>query len=308
LNTNNILSLSISGIFSSINGGFLSSSGLIITTSGLFNPNIYNSLLIGGTNNLGFYNYEGLIDDFRVYNRVLQNYEINTLFNHPGYSFINSNNNYILSTNTITNTVIPKPINIYTSDKLYDSNNIVYYSLSGIVGNDDVGFNGNVYYNNINVGYNTISLSGILTGITQYKYFIQNYQIFGLIYPIQLFVNFNFSKNYDNNFYASVVQYTISGILNTDLGKVDISTNYIANYTTMYPTISGLVNVTNLSVYGLSSNNYYVQSSNSYYGIITPRPSISIATPPYGYVVCLSLYICRYVMYLCMNYIYVNMI
>ena len=276
LNTNNILSLSISGIFSSINGGILSTSGLIISTSGLFNPNIYNSLLIGGTNNLGFNNYEGLIDDFRVYNRVLQNYEINTLFNHPGYSFVNSNNNYILSTNTITNTVIPKPINIYTSGKIYDSNNIVYYSLSGIVGSDDVGFNGIVYYNNINVGYNIISLSGILTGITQYKYFIQNYQIFGSIYPIQLFVNFNFSKNYDNNFNASVVQYTISGILSTDLGTVDISTNYIANYTTMYPTISGLVNVTNLSVYGLSRNNYYVQSSNSYYGIITPKPSISI--------------------------------
>ena len=276
LNTNNILSLSISGIFSSINGGILSTSGLIISTSGLFNPNIYNSLLIGGTNNLGFYNYEGLIDDFRVYNRVLQNYEINTLFNHPGYSFINSNNNYILSTNTIINTVLPKPINIYTSGKIYDSTNIVYYSLSGIVGSDDVGFNGIVYYNNINVGYNIISLSGILTGITQYKYFIQNYQIFGLIYQKQLFVNFNFSKNYDNNYNTSNVTYTLSGILSTDLGTIDISTNYIANYTTMYPTISGLVNVTNLSVYGLSRNNYYVQSSNSYYGIITPKPSISI--------------------------------
>ena len=246
----------------------------ILTTSGLYYyPNVYSNLLIG-TSNISDY-YEGFIDDFRFYNRVLENFEINMLSNSPFYSFSNLNLNYILSTTRSTNTIIPKPINIYTENKTYDGNNLVYfYTLSGIINNDILTLCGIVYYNDINVGYNSITVSGFLYGIHSYRYFIQNTQIFSYITKKNIIPLFNFNKIYDNTYITKNVTYTLPDVIYSDIGTIDILSNYSSIYLSKYPTISGIVNVTNLSLYGSSINNYTIQNTLNYTGIITPKPYI----------------------------------
>jgi len=244
----------------------------ILTTRGLYYyPNVYSNLLIG-TSNISDY-YEGFIDDFRFYNRVLENFEINMLFNSPFYSFNNLNLNYILSTTKSTNTIIPKPINIYTENKTYDGNNLVYfYTLSGIINNDILTLCGIVYYNDINVGYNSITVSGFLYGIHAYRYFIQNIKIFSYIKKKNIIPLFNFNKIYDNTYITKNVTYTLPDVIYSDIGTIDILSNYSSIYLSKYSTISGIVNVTNLSLYGSSINNYTIQNTLNYTGIITPKP------------------------------------
>ena len=242
---------------------YINGSNLLTTNGTYYYPNTYTNLLVGN-------GYDGYIDDFRVYNRVLQNYEILMLYNSPCYSINNSNNNYILTAYQTTNTIVPKPINIF-ANKIYDGTNIAYtYTLSGLVNIEAVTLCGIIYYDNINAGNNFITICGTLYGADSYKYFIQNYYTVGIITTKILTPKFNFNKIYDTTLITNNVTYTLSGVLVQDIGTVDISTNYLSLYTNIYPTISGVVNVTNLSLYG--SNNYTIIGSINSTGIITPKP------------------------------------
>ena len=88
---------------------------------------------------------DGYIDDFRVYNRVLQNYEINMAYNNLSYSFNNSNttnNSYDAAPQLIFQSgYIDTFNNSFGSDYQFDfrmlasNNNFTFESLSISGGN-----------------------------------------------------------------------------------------------------------------------------------------------------------------------------
>jgi hypothetical protein len=185
-----------------------------------------------GNNQQNTSNYTGLIDEYRMFNRVLTPSEINALYNYSGITYLsnNNNNNYTIIQN-IYGTIYPKLLSIY-GYKVYDSTTNAYLTLSGIVNNDNVTISNYIAnYLDSNVGlYKFISASGILIGNSANNYTIPLTGI-GYILPALIYPNFNInSKIYDKTLNGTINGYTLYGIYSSDVGYVDICNNYTITY------------------------------------------------------------------------------
>ena len=223
---------------------------------------IMTNLYIGKAN-FKYYNYNGYIDDFRVYNRTINTDEIIELNKSKSYSFNNQNNNYTLIGNNIGN-IFQRPLNITINDKIYDGQIDATYNLTNVLPNDNVTISGFVYYENANAGTNKlVTISGFLIGSLYYT--ISSYIIKGTITQKVLTPQFDATKIYDGTRTISSLIYTISGILNNDI--VYLNNNYNANYISSN-TGSQLAIISNLSLFGKDISNYTISSTLLFYSNI----------------------------------------
>ena len=179
-----------------------------------------------------------------------------------------SYNYNVLSYASLSGIIIAKPISFIPNNKVYDGTNIVYGSLSGSISGDIIIYN--AIFNNINVGYQSITISSLLN----------NYNLstiaFATIYQLGLQIIFNSTKIYDNtNNVTSLNIIGISGILIQDQNiPINIS-NYIANYLSLNVGNSIRINY-QITISG--NNNYYIPPGITF-GNITPAPVYIISSP-----------------------------
>jgi hypothetical protein len=155
-------------------------------------------------------------------------------------------------------------------NKTYDatSNININYTLSNIILSDTVYLNYNYILYGINVGTYLLDIYGINTNNNNYFITISSYIQDIIIYPFNLNVSFNsLNKIYDGNNIA-YVNYEFVNIYTKDIGYVDISNNYLALYDTINPGINIPINISNVNLFGLLSNNYYISSNYTINGII----------------------------------------
>ena len=153
---------------------------------------------------------------------------------------------------------IPATLIIYGGDKVYDRTNLIgpytSISLSGII--DTIQYvSSRSYYNNINYGYQSITISNIIfSRSTIHNYNLSINQIYGFISAKPIIASFtNLNKTYDktnNNLN------TISAILNSIYAQDNI---YITGFTGLYKTNqagSTFIDISNIIIEGTSKNNY----------------------------------------------------
>jgi hypothetical protein len=256
--------------------GYILPAPLLITL--YFKDKLYDRTQVTSLNNYtisGLYNIDiGIVDissysafyrDFNgnylipvdVSNVVLYNISIDPTQQTNGFS------NYIASTFNYGSNILPFPINVKGSNKIYDGTSNIQVTLSGIIYSDIITYKAN--FNNINVGYVQITISGLNTN----NYHVNNI-IYGNIFSKLLTVQFNnLPKTYDSTYIANVL-YTLSGIINND--NVDISSiNIIANYNTINIGNSR-IDISNIYLYGNSASNYIIHTIANIFGYILPAP------------------------------------
>ncbi|MEI6598746.1 MAG: hypothetical protein WCL22_06925, partial [bacterium] len=256
-----------------------------------------------GTNGAKSQFFIGAISEFIIYNSVLSttkrqqiegylawkwNFNNSLPTNHPYYNNkpvyipITNNNNYqLFNNNTYANiyqrllTASFTGINhVYNAQTLGSTN----YSITGIYSGDIVDIS-NIYTSNFidpNVGNNKLMyINQInLIGSSYFNYYIS---ISGYsnanITQATLIPNFySLGKIYDRNTYAPI-SYNLSGFFPSDIGFIDISNNWIANYRTNNAGTGIYIDINNIITYGNSTtiNNYYINPTNTISGIITSR-------------------------------------
>jgi hypothetical protein len=145
---------------------------------------------------------------------------MNTL---PPFTF----NNYIISNTTTYATITPKVINNTITSKNYDGTNTGFYALSGYIYGDNITISGSCLLSNINVGLTTLTLCGSIINTNDLQvnnnYILQSNVYSFNILPIQIIPTFNIQvKTYDKIINNVVLSYSLSGIVNQDIGLVDI--------------------------------------------------------------------------------------
>jgi hypothetical protein len=201
-----------------------------------------------------------------------------TMYKNINYQFVSlvTNANIYQKKLNIIFTALPKIYNTLTPGQSI-------YTISGIAVGDIIDIS-NIYTttfvdfnvgNNMNVYINYINL----IGTRYFNYYIDtSATILGNIIPSRLIPNFvSLGKVYDRNSYASVI-YNLSGLFDIDLGLVDISAVWMANYKDVNVNIGIPIDISNIKIYGDSRvvKNYYIDSRNTISGIITKRYLYSI--------------------------------
>jgi hypothetical protein len=260
-----------------INGVFQATQiSLYPTTNGYFYGNI-----LGGYNQPSYVpTWLGYLDDFRVYNRVLSQTDVTNLYNYT-FMQVNINNNisYQLFNNLTTAnifqrylhatfTAVPKVYNTYYSGQST-------YTISGLYAGDIIDIS-NIYtttFNSINVVNNTsVYINNVtLTGANYFNYVIDSSAvILGSVIPATLNPNFYcIGKVYNRNSYAPLI-YNLSGMFDQDVGLVDISQIWMANYRNVNAG-NNYIDISNIKLYGIGAFNYTIPNYTTISGIISKR-------------------------------------
>jgi hypothetical protein len=220
------------------------------------------------------YTVSGIInnDDVNIFNAITSNFEdanagnkliyINNVLLYGDQSI----NYYVDISDIIIGNIFPIELigNFHGIDKIYDgtTNIKLNYSLSGIINNDFVDISNTFIANlqNVNIGEQLIDVDNItLYGSTNYYIDISNnVNINVIISPALLTINYFPNDKYYDSSNNVVINYTISGVYNND--DVDIIYNaYFDNIDVGYHN----VNINNIQLFGVKSNNYYITTYNT---------------------------------------------
>jgi hypothetical protein len=264
---------SVSNIY--INGLLYTTTRKLFYTSTPFDRPIISGTIYGQN-----YGINGYIDEFIYYNRILNQFEIESLYNYNLQESIGifatknvgsnilinilnniplsiNGTNYIINNSITTANILQKPINNIINTKVYDGTNIGTYSLSGIVYGDNVSILGSVLLSNTNVGPTILTICGYLDNP---NYILQSYNYPFTILQKQIIPIFNVKvKVYDKITTNPVITYTLSGIVLNDINNVDICNNFIGIYKSINYGYA-YVDISNITLYGLQSINYYINS------------------------------------------------
>jgi photosystem II stability/assembly factor-like uncharacterized protein/uncharacterized protein YjbI with pentapeptide repeats len=199
-----------------------------------------------------------------------------------------SANNYIITPiQSLIAQIYPRLIGITFNggDKIYDKTNttgVVNYILSNIISNQTIIITSfTSLFKNVNVGLVLIDISNvILAGSTINNYYITpSPPISANIYAKQVLISFtSINKTYDNTSYAYVINPTISGLINSDILNITIS-SYLSFYVDKFVQNNKINYVNNIILFGKNANNYIVNPPTiiSYSNII-PKQIYLIAT------------------------------
>jgi hypothetical protein len=198
--------------------------------------------------------WKGSIDDFRVYNRVLNSDQILALYNNTQYN-INNVNNYQFYTKIKTANIFQRYLYSTGVNKIYDQQLVATLTISNIVGNDVVSYFAE--FDDINSGFGKLVYLSLSSNVINYKLF--NNLTTANIYKKQLTpIYFGINKVY-NAITLCSISYTLSGIIKGDF--VDISNFMISNFIDIDVGVNKLVYINNVALYGSSYLNYYIDSS-----------------------------------------------
>jgi photosystem II stability/assembly factor-like uncharacterized protein len=191
-------------------------------------------------------------------------------------SGMTKNNYYVVNIPPIIGLIIPKKVNItfVPLDKIYDNttiayitNPIIYESLTFVTVSSYI-----ANYNNIYVESNKIMyISNII--LTDFNYVVISpiLTLSSNILPKQIyFIGNGDTKIYDKTSYATLNNIYLSGVFNSDISYVSIS-SYIVYFNNIYVQQNKLIYINNIYITGQLSYNYYI-FSNTTTGIILPKP------------------------------------
>jgi len=238
------------------------------------------------TNNIGIYPIDVgkvFVNGYFLYvNSIAEMDKIIDISNNLGNVYLTGDRsiNYYLYNNLFTTgNILPKPITILSTilPKIYDTftdANLIL-DISGLVSSDNGKYSANYEYANFNnalVGNNKpLNVKYIyITGPYVQNYIYDTYlTLVGNILPAQLTITATpKSKIYDNNVDASAV-YILNGVLSND--NVFINSGD-ASFNNKNVGINKTVTMTNFSLSGYSSYNYYIDSSLVIYGYANIYP------------------------------------
>ena len=234
---------------------------LIYVDNVLVNTNInslYPNAKLRTVNYIGKY-FNGSIDDFRIYNRCLDNTDINNLYNNNVFNLNNAN--YLLYQNTFYGSIVPRVVQVLGNSVIYNSNNTVTLYFANKISSDNIDISTNYTANYLNyyaqknqlISYNNLTIYG--TDISNYSCSLSGVTT-GDINPALLQVKFNTNKYYDKNaFYTPY--YTISGYYNADISYITLSSSIYGLFRNNKVGLTQ-VDISNIYLYGQSASNYYL--------------------------------------------------
>jgi len=193
--------------------------------------------------------------------------------------------NYTINSIITVNGIIKKKIlDISASPitKIYDTSTTFNFivDLSGVLSGDNVSATGTGDASGVNVAtYNSSNISTnytrfVLSGPQSDNYDISSNSIIQIKNNATITRKFLtasanvIDKTYNGDVSANVT-FVLNGILSNDI--VDVSTNYIAKYINANAGQNKQVDVSNITLYGNSSGNYYIDSSLLLYGSILQK-------------------------------------
>ena len=224
-------------------------SPIIINTGGLF-------ILSQNINNINIDASNGIVTFSNPINVSTYNFDI--------IYILNSNQ----TINSYTLNVLELNIICFGNNKIYDKSIIATLTLSGIV-NNDVVIPPNAYFDDYYVGINkNITISGFLSGINSNNYNLTTTITNANILPKNVTINFkSIKKQYDGNTNVKIYFNDISGIYYDD--ELYLKT-FVANFENPTINTNKIINITNITLSGLQSNNYYVNETSQILGTIIP--------------------------------------
>jgi hypothetical protein len=243
----------ISGIFSSnyTLAPVAPINGTISNTNiyGFINDKVYDGTLIttitlsGAIGN--FTNPYGVFNDINIGSSKPVTIAGLTSINNIGYNVIVLNS---------TASILPKSVQAFTNDKVYDGTNIVYLTLSGVVIGDNISINAT--YPDKNIGINkTVTISSTLVGNNSgnYNFINRNSNFISSIFPKTLIGSFTSSgKQYDTTNNVNNLLYTITGIVNNE--NVSLN-NYVGTYRNKFAGLQ-TIDISNTVLFGSDISNY----------------------------------------------------
>jgi len=258
--------------------GFISPLNLNVSFTG--NDKIYNSNIIAYVSNPILYGviYPDNVSISSYNSYYLDPYVANNKIIYIS-NIITNNTNYIINqTITTSSNIYPSLLylNSFGDTKIYDQTinaSIYNLSLSGIYVSDISYISISSYtatFNDINSGINKIiTISNIiLNGPLSYNYYILYNNTLGTILPKPITGSFTgINKSFDSNTKATVINPVLFDIISPD--NVYIY-NYLSNFNDSNVGTNKIINVTNITLSGTSSNNYTISGITSSGSILYP--------------------------------------
>jgi hypothetical protein len=162
----------------------------------------------------------------------------------------NNNKNYNLQNNITYGDIYKKSVYAYGTNKEYDNTPIAYLTFSGMINNDIIMYNAFYQDKNIDINklINIIDYSG-------YNYILENYTTYGNIISKLITVNFLINKIYDKTQNITNYTYELVGTYNEN---VTLSNSLYGLYRDYNVNSNILVDISNIYMYGIDSNNYTI--------------------------------------------------
>ena len=231
--------------------------------------------------------YDGLLETGLIYNQI-SNLVLNDLitissliskYRNPnsGYQIIDisniilngsSINNYFINPiMSITGYIYPKPINIsFTGiNKIYDNTINAYVNnpiLSGLIDNITISSYYAYYLNKFVENNKTIFITNILLNSNNYTP-PSTITTFSNITPKQIYlISDGVNREYDQTNNALLINMYLSGIFEDDKLYVSIS-SYIAKYNDINAQNNKQINISNIILNNIYSNNYYIDTAST---------------------------------------------